>query len=187
MRSVPTEAVAELLTAAGFRMLPMPIGVANLKFEVQAAFLGTSPSPDIVLVSDTSVEDSKHILRTVEGFARALDVTESRRPISLVLVGPRPDRAIRDAMTRVCRVLEIPHTSDVSLKGDLRDRLAVLLPLQLPSPEEKIAEPLTVLSDSVEEMDPTMRQLVDASVHGSSYVAEMFYDTVSALLKDVEL
>ena len=105
--STPVERVAEILAGAGYRRVATPLEIAGLKFELPAVFVGSSPSPDLILVADTAFDDERRILRKTEGIARAMDVMRSKRPLTAVLVGPRPSAATIDSMSRVCRVLPI--------------------------------------------------------------------------------
>jgi hypothetical protein len=86
----PVDRVAEVLAGARYRRVRTPLEIANLKFDFPIAFVGTSPSPDLVLVADTAFDDERRILKKMEGIARAMDVVQSRRPITVVLTGPRP-------------------------------------------------------------------------------------------------
>ena len=105
--STPVERVAEILAGAGYRRVATPLEIAGLKFELPTAFVGTSPSPDLIIVADTAFEDELRILRKIESIARAMDVVRSKRPLTAVLAGPRPSSATIDSMSRVCRVLPI--------------------------------------------------------------------------------
>ena len=76
----PVDRIAKVLTCAGYRRLSTPLKIAGLEFNLAAAFLGTSPSPDLILVEDIAYEEENCILRKIEGIARAMDVVQSKRP-----------------------------------------------------------------------------------------------------------
>lgn len=131
--TTPVERVATALEAASFRRMPAPLQIAGVTFDAPAAFVGTPPSPDLVVIGDTSLQTSREIQRTVEGVGRALDVMRSRRPLTLVLVGPRPDSKAISALSRYARVLPVGESAD---EKSVANWLAVLLPLKLPQPVE---------------------------------------------------
>ncbi|MEH2487545.1 hypothetical protein [Bradyrhizobium sp. AZCC 2230] len=71
--STPVERVAEILASAGYRRVATPLNIAGLKFDLPTAFVGISPSPDLILVADTAFEDEHRILKKIESIARAMD------------------------------------------------------------------------------------------------------------------
>lgn len=167
--TTPVERVARMLEAAQFQRLPIPLQIASLKLEVPAAFIGASPSPDLVVVGDTVIQTARELQRMVEGVGRALDVVRSRRPLTLVLVGPRLESAGLAALSRYARVLPIGETADdVSLKN----WLAVLLPLKLPKPVE--ARGVDCLEELRTSTDLEGRKLIDLAILGSKAVTERF-------------
>jgi hypothetical protein len=180
----PVDRIAEALSGAGYRRLPTPLEIAGLKFDFPAAFVGTSPSPDLILVADTAFDEERRILRKIEGLARAMDVVRSMRPVTLVLAGPRPSSATRDSMSRVCRVLPIGAISDADPEATLRNWLAVLMPLKLPAPGVDIADPLAELADQLEGLQPEFADLVDLAREGADAVQARLYELITEPLAD---
>src|SRR3546814_13353869 len=45
---------------------------------------------DLVVIGDMAAQGERKVLQQVEGIARALDVMRSRRPLTTIVVGPRP-------------------------------------------------------------------------------------------------
>lgn len=129
MTAVPAERVADILLKAGYRRMNPPLQVAGLTFDVAAAFVGGDHSADLVVIGDMAAEGERKVLQQVEGIARALDVMRSHRPLTIVIVGPRPVGKTLEALAQVGRVLPVEEAVD---PADLRDRLAILLPLELP-------------------------------------------------------
>lgn len=126
--SPPVERVVDLLREGSYERLPQPVAVASIPFEFSAVLVASS-SLDLVLVVDTITDtDVASIRARVEGVSRALDLVESRRPLTVVLVGPEPTPELLLALTRVARVLIAGVPSD---ERELREALAVLLPLEL--------------------------------------------------------
>ena len=128
--ALPAERVADVLSAAGYRRLPSPLQVAGLSFEVAAAFVGVGHSADLLVVGDMAASGERKVIQQVEGVARALDVMRSHRPLTIVIVGPRPIGKPLETLSQLGRVLAVEEATDPL---DLRDRLAVLLPLELPN------------------------------------------------------
>src|SRR3546814_11630079 len=77
-----------------------------------------------------AAQGERKVLQQVEGIARALDVMRSRRPLTTIVVGPRPVGKTLEALAQVGRILSVEEATD---PAELRDQLAVLLPLELPA------------------------------------------------------
>lgn len=169
IETTPVERVARMLEAAQFQRRPIPLQIASLKFEVPAAFIGTSPLPDLVVVGDTATQTARELQRMVEGVGRALDVVRSRRPLTLVLVGPRLESAALAALSRYARVLPIGETAD---DESLKNWLAVLLPLKLPKPVE--SRGVDCLKELRTSTDAEGQELIDLATLGAKVVAERF-------------
>jgi hypothetical protein len=118
MTPTPTDRIMSALLAADYRSVS-PLELAGLSFDFPAAFMGDERSLDLILVADLAFDEPKRLLQRVESVARTLDVMRSKRPITLVLAGPKPNRDVLDAMSRVCRVL--PITSGKSEDADAVD------------------------------------------------------------------
>lgn len=171
--TTPVERVARALEDAGFRRMPAPLEIAGLSFDVAAAFVGTPPSPDLVVVGDSSLQTSQELQRIVEGVGRALDVMRSRRPLTLVLVGPRPESKTITSLSRYARVLPVGESADAA---SLSNWLAVLLPLRLPQPTEARG------TDSLQALrgltDPMARELVDLALSDPESIAQRLVELV---------
>jgi hypothetical protein len=103
--------------------------------------MGADRALDLIIVIDTLTEPEVRIRQKVEGFGRALDVVASRRPLTIVLVGPPPRAAIVEALLRVGRVLPVGTPTGPGADSFLRDALAVLLPLKLEAASESVVDP----------------------------------------------
>jgi hypothetical protein len=171
--TTPVERVAHALEDASFRRMPAPLVIAGVTFDAAAAFVGTPPSPDLVLVGDTTLQTSRDLQRIVEGVGRALDVMRSRRPLTLVLVGPRPDSKAITSLSRYARVLPVGESADAA---SLSNWLAVLLPLELPRPAEaRGIDNLQALRTAV---DPIAREFIDLTLTDPQSIAQRFVDIV---------
>lgn len=180
--STPVEGVVKLLAASGYRPLPSPLSIAGLSFEVPAALVGEHPSPDLILVADTAFEADVRILRKVEGVARALDVVRSKRPLTTILVGPKPKASVLDAMTKVCRVLATGVIGAEQENPLLQNWLAVLLPLALPEPSDDIAEPLQSIVERSNDLDTSIVDLVALAANGAEAVQARLHELLTASL-----
>lgn len=131
----PVDRVVALLAGAQYRSIPTPLTVAGMRFDFPAVFIGPPRSPDLIVVVDAAMDDEEHIVQRVTGLGRALDVMESKRPMTLVVTGPRLSPASIDVLGRVCRILGAGDAAD---NGALKNALAVLLPLDVPEATEEI-------------------------------------------------
>jgi hypothetical protein len=165
--SQPVERVVALLCKAGYERLPQPVEVAAIPFEFSAVLAG-SASLDLVVVVDTVTDsDVASIRRRVEGLSRALDLVESRRPLTVVLVGPEPTPELQLALTRIARVLVVgPHG-----ERELREAVAVLLPLELVTVTE-MPESWRSTREKLLAAHPDAADLLDAAKIGPKAVAE---------------
>jgi hypothetical protein len=123
--------VISLLEGAGYRRCADPLRVADIPFSF-AAMLARPTSLDLVVVIDRIEEsDAQQVRERVEGLGRALDAAQSRRPLTVVLVGPRPDLHVFHALREVARVLPVDEGPGATTPEALPDALGALLPLKL--------------------------------------------------------
>lgn len=181
--ATPVEGVVALLSEAGYRPLSVPLSIAGLSFDLPAALVGESPSPDLILVADTAFDTEQKILRKVEGVARALDVTRSKRPLTTILVGPKPSAATLDAMTKVCRVLPVGVTEQGATTALLENWLAVLLPLKLPEPTSDTAESLGSIVSRSADLDQNIVGLVAFADQGADGVQQHLHELLNAAIE----
>ena len=182
----PVDRVAEVLAGAGYRRVSTPLEIAGLKFDLPAAFVGATQSPDLILVADTAFDDEYRILKKIEGIARAMDVVRSKRPLTAVLAGPRPNSATLDSLSRVCRVLPIGTILDEDADATLRNWLAVLLPLNLPEPSAGIADPLTEIAGQLGGLPAEVRGLVELAQQGADAVQAGLHKIISEAVAEVD-
>jgi hypothetical protein len=160
-QGTPVERVTSLLTTAGYRPLSMPLIIGSVPFEFAAALLGPDRAPDLVLVVDTIDEREGRVRQKITALSRALDVIGSRRPLTAILTGPRPQTSTIEALGRVCRVLPVGTPVGTAADATLHDSLAVLLPLRLPEPTDSVADPMGELSRQMPtEIDPMVKEAV---------------------------
>lgn len=175
--TTPVERVAELLARAEYRPIDTPLDIAGLKFEFPAAFVGrTGTSLDLVVIADTAFESEGRIKQKIEGLARALDGMQSRRPLTVIITGPRPSGATIDGMSRVCRVLS---AGDAPSDDMLENALAVLLPLNLPEPRDDLTDVRNTIQQAADEHDAITDDLVAAAGDGEDAVSERLHQLIA--------
>ncbi len=184
--TTPLDQIAQLLAGAGYRRLETPLHVAGLTFDFPVAFVGMPPSPDLILAADMAFETDQRVLRKVEGIARALDVVRSKRPLTTVLAGPRPSAQVLDALTKVCRVLPVGTVVDDDPDTALRNWLAVLLPLNVPTPSRKIADPLGEIAPLVSGLHADILALVHTATKGADAVQAQLHEVIGRALEPDE-
>lgn len=125
----PLDRVIDLLKAKGFRDAQQPFGIGSATFKFDAV-LTADKTLNLVILQDTTVGSIERLRRELLAFGRSLDVLGSRRTLTLVLVGQRIDADVAESLSQVCRLLTVSATANDT---HLRDSLAVLLPLELPT------------------------------------------------------
>ena len=121
--------VLGVLENSGFERLPKPLTIVGTEFDFEAAVRGTETSHDLVVIATDAVAP-RRLRRLVAGLARSLDLASSRRPVSLVMLGELAP-ADRIELERYARVL--PISSSKAEIADIKDAVAILLPLDLPN------------------------------------------------------
>jgi len=178
------ETVLDVLETAGFERLPKPLVVAGASFDFDAAARGTGVSHDLVVVA-AAPNNPRRLVRLLSGLSRTLDQVDSRRPVSLVLLGELADGTIAADLERHSRVLTI-ESSDPE-PADVHRAIAVLLPLALPAASRQGRDPLSEVAGALgpslsdehrafleaarvgpDEVRETLRGYVDAGASGVS-------------------
>lgn len=124
----PLDRATKLLKDNSYRDARQPFDIGSSTFQFDAA-LTAERSLDLVILQDTTVGSIERMRRELLAFGRSLDVLGSRRTLTLVLAGQRIESDIIERLSQVCRVLMVSPSADDT---QLRDALAVLLPLKLP-------------------------------------------------------
>lgn len=176
------ELTSKILSDAGFDPLPVPFKIAGVSFNPDAAFLGAGLSPDLILLINSALHNPHSVEQIVEGSARALDVTGSRRPLSTIIIGQKPNRETLESISRVSRVLLIDQPEQSNEDTYLRDRLAVLLPLNLPEPHDNLTNPIQEIESRVGDLDKSVGGLVPLSKKGSEAVSDRFREILNLTL-----
>jgi hypothetical protein len=184
--TTPVGRIMAMLSESGYRTIPTPLVIGGVKFDFPAALVGTQFSPDLILVADTAYDDEKRLLTKVEGVARALDVVRSKRPLTVVVAGPRPTSITIECMSRVCRVLPTGTILNGDPATSLRNWLAVLLPLHLPEVHTTIGTSLEQISTLADGLDPEVLDLVAAAQQGPRAVQRQLHQIIDDLVADAK-
>lgn len=184
--TTPVGRITRLLLDAGYRSVSAPLVIGGLKFDFPAALIGTEPSPDLILIADTAFEQEERLVTKLEGVARALDVARSKRPLTVVIAGPRPSSSNLETMSRVCRVLPTGTVLDKDTEGSLRNWLAVLLPLRLPEAHAPIADALEQLSKLGAGLDQEVADLVTSAKQGTRAVQLQLHQIIDDAVADAK-
>ena len=181
--TTPIERIARLLTEAKYTRLPVPLKILKLSFDMGAAFIGSEMSTDLVVVIDNVDRPELRMVQIVEALSRALDVARSRRSLTVIVVGSRPILGTIERLSRVARVLPVGVITD---EEELRDWLAVLLPLNIP---DVAGPPGPVLQDVSSEVVPTdvlTTSFEHAALQGEVKVQELLIKLVERPFETVE-
>ena len=178
-RTTPLELVMGVLERGGYQRLPRPLTIAGMQFDFEAAARGTQRSHDLVLVT-TDRLPAPRLQRHVAGLARSLDLAQSRRPVTLVIVGGL-SATDRSELERHARVLHV-ESSDPS-GAEVERAIAVLLPLDLPAAvimhgSDPVNEVLATLGLGPDTADYIA--LVRAALGGADEVSDALRDYVNA-------
>jgi hypothetical protein len=176
------EEIVSVLLDAGYKRLEVPLTLAGLRFDVAAVLVGTGRLSDLVIVEDTVVSSAKNIQTRIETIARAMDALESKRPITAIVIGPRPLDSVLTAISRVARILPVGSTSLHDQKDLLHSWLSVLLPLQLPSTGGELADPLSELSGQVEASNGVISELLASAPEGMMNVQGRLHEIIEQSL-----
>jgi hypothetical protein len=199
-QSLLVRGIVRRLEEAHYASLSTPFRAASVEFEFTAALTGSGGrSLDLILIVDTATgdhgdRDPASVRQRIHALSRALDVTQSRYLLTVILAGASLPSLV-DALSPICRVLSI---EDAALEPDgtpsskaareaLDDQIRLLLPLDLqqdavaePSLADPIAELLAALPDGLDK--DLLSGLAAASVRGEAAVTRALGKRVGEVL-----
>lgn len=202
MSALLVRALVMRLQAAGYKTLETPFRVASVDFEFTAALLGTGGRAlDLILIVDTATgdfgdRDAALVRQRIESLSRALDVTQSRYLLTVVLAGASLATVV-DGLSPICRVLSIESAAlqpdgqaiDAAAREALDDQIRLLLPLDLLTDEAAVA---TAPADPIAELLAALPSEVDhalwtgitgASARGEAAVTRALGKRLGEVLK----
>jgi hypothetical protein len=178
----PIERVIDLLSEAGYRRIDGQVSIASIPFEFDATLVG-SGSLDLVLVVDLiGKKDPAIVRRQIEGMASALDLVQSRRSLTVVLLGPPPPLDVIHRLSKVARVLAVGSPVGPGADAELIDAVAVLLPLKINRNSSQLFESGLVARRELASRfdDEISRGLLDAAAEGANQV----HDAMTTILEE---
>ncbi len=177
------ETVLAILVSVGFEPLPKPLVVAGTTFEFDAAVTGTGVSHDLVVVGGKDAEADR-LTHLLSGLSLSLDRLGSCRPVSLVLLGPRPDPTLLSHLEDHARVMLIE--SEQPTAEEAREAVAVLLPLHLPSARQVSVDPVEELVGNLgESASDEHRRIIGFANSGSEAVRKALRRYVNMSFEDL--
>jgi hypothetical protein len=174
--------VSSILEEPRFKKIEMPFSLAGISFSFPGAFLGQPPSNDLILIIDTDQEAESRLNRRVQGLTRALDLIGSRKPLTAVILGERSTGEFVESLSYLCRVLPLNKAPT----QEALNRLAILLPLELPQANGLVIEPLNELLLELEDFDGPLKALAQQAKNGSGFVREHLIHLINSKLIDEE-
>jgi len=170
LMTTAVEKVLGVLSSADFEVLAKPLVVSGATFDFDAAVKGTGVSHDLIVLAGSEF-DARRLMRLLSGLTRTLDQSESRRPVSLVLVGASSNKGLNADLERYARVLHIE--GDQPSMQEIRRAIAVLLPLELPSSTVQNREPLAEVAAAMGgALSPEHQGLLEAAKFGEAAVRD---------------
>lgn len=184
--SEPVQRVVALLEDAGYEAIDQPRPIGGIPFEFAGMLAGVG-SLDLIAVIDVDAEPDNGRLRArVEGLARALDLVRSRRSLTLVVVGVRPEPELIQALARVGRVLLTTAGHGDEGQLEMRHALAVLLPLQIATHPDSAAESWAAARAAITRAYPTEAMgVLAAASSGAAAVEEALGELLAEPLRAI--
>jgi hypothetical protein len=180
-----TALVLSRLAGAGYQPLQQPIIIGGIPFQFAATLVKDS-SLDLIALADSRRETDEMELRAkVQGLGRALDLLQSRRTLTLIILGPRPSTTLTSELSRVARVLLIEAPAGAGTQAELDDSLAVLMPLAPTTAPDEPVESWASARETLRSRYPgkDTAALFAAAPRGSRRVRDTLKDALSAPFK----
>lgn len=138
--------VVDALVDNGYSLLPSPLSLGDITLDMDSVFSGPANSLDLVVIADRpdGREERLRLYWQIQRLVRALDASDSRRTITLVVIGDIEDAKLMADLQTVARVLPV----DTSLPT--RRFIAPLLELRLPGG-------MQVSMDGIEQVRSTIK------------------------------
>jgi len=192
------QAIKNRLVAADYVEMPSPLKVAGVEFPFTAAMHGSKGrSLDLVLLVNTSTgefgeTEGARVRQRVEALSRALDVTQSRYVVTLILAGAALAEHV-DTLAETCRVLHVegiavdangqPQNSEALMQ--LEDRIRILLPLTLPAEDQENSDEGTPIEQLTKALPANLNgKLLDAAIEASNEDEEAVTQAIAKVIDE---
>lgn len=162
--------IDRVLATGGFEVIPPPLTIGGIPFEVLRAYAGGPGFLDLVVAVDClgmTQNELRQRYWLIERIARALDQAGSRRPLTAVLLhDPAAARVPVEDFLRVARVLLVTGVANAE------DELAPILPVVLVPTSDVGRDPLEQLIDVYAQRTSSERlvELINAARHSPAAV-----------------
>ena len=156
--------VTDILEAAGYKVRERLV-VMSIPFEFGAVLVAPDRFSDLIVVADTAIEAEQELRDKVIGLGRALDFSRSNRPLTTVLIGPRPKPFTIETISKASRVLLVGQITSEVTDARIGDQLAILLPLPSLLEDQQLMDPLGELERELGDL--TTNAIVDTLVEAS--------------------
>lgn len=169
--------VLDQLKGADFHELTVPLRVAGAEFDFEAALVGTGVSHDLVVLA-TPKTSIQRLTRLMAGLSRALDHLESKRPVTLILLGDTASLLEQDELERHSRLLLV--AGDEPTEADVKRAIAVLMPLVVPATQSGGKDPIAAVMKALgsNATSPEHLFLIEAAPDGAEAVRASLKDYI---------
>lgn len=182
-----SERVVEILVQQGkYRELARPLKIGSLSFEFDHALVASERANDLVIVIELKGGTSDEaVIRKVLALTRALDVLESKRPVTAVLTSGQALPETVQSISRVCRVLPIGTPVGPTAADAVRDWLSVLLPISPPATVETLVDWTGDLRREIPKTaaGPLADLLVEAAPLGKQAVEDVLAEVIKVAVE----
>lgn len=202
--SLLVQALVQRLRNAGYTSVATPFNVATVRFDFTAALRGSDGRAlDLVLIVDTSTgehgdRDAQTVRRRVESLSRALDVTQSRYLLTVILAGAMLAGDI-EALAQTCRVLTVEKAAldekgspvDLAAAEEFDDHIRLLLPLDLPPEGDQSGSTVDAISTLSAALPKTLdadfsAAIITASAQGEQAIKSALSRALTSSLRLTE-
>lgn len=168
--------VLAMLIENGYAVLPTPLQVGDIALDLPCVCSGPKDRLDLaVVVSRPETREGRlRLYWQVQRLVRALDAVQSRRTISVVLIGGAADASLISDLQAVARVLSV----DAALP--VRRLIAPLLGLELPEGTQVTLDGLALVREGIKgRHKEALTDIVESAPSGTKAVTKEFTSWVN--------
>ncbi|MEV8519436.1 hypothetical protein ABZR86_06490 [Dyella marensis] len=178
-----TDNVVDILVReGGYRILPKPLKVGSIPFDFTYALVAGNRANDLVIIIELKGDTTDDgVTRKVMALTRALDVMQSKRPVTAVLTSGQPLAETVRSIGKVCRVLPVGAPTGADAMSAVRDWLSVLLPLAQPPAVETLLDWQADLGTAIAAYNKNefVDTVIKASQRGKDSVEKVLADAIT--------
>ena len=172
-----------VLQEGGYQVQSEALRIVDLSFGFDQVLTGPHGRQALVLLVDQEELAVDALKRRLSSLTLALSRTGSRRPVTLILVSPRPTPQDIDALRQLARLVAIDRVAQTAISLD--DNLREFRPLDITD----VSAPLFEASDELkkalgsEASSPQARKLIRAASRGREAVEQTFQTLLAEAIK----